>query len=318
MNILITGGAGFIGSHLSQYLLEHGHSVQIIDDLSTGSLKNIEHLVSNPRFHFATETILNKTVMGRLVSECDIIFHLAAAVGVRLIIDRPVHTIETNIMGTEIVLRAAQRYRKKVFIASSSEIYGKSNSDTLREDDDCVLGPTTKSRWSYACSKAIDEFLGLAYYREYNLPVIIGRFFNVAGPRQTGRYGMVVPRFVEQALAGTAITVYGDGHQSRCFGYVKDVVKATVALVETEQAVGQIYNIGSEEEITINALAEKVKERTSSSSEIVHIPYTEAYEMGFEDLRRRVPDTSRLQATIGFKLETKLDTIIDKIVESCP
>ena len=317
MNILITGGAGFIGSHISEYLVEHGHSAQIIDDLSTSYLENIEHLISNPRCHFAMETILNETVMDRLVSKCDIIFHLAAAVGVKLIIDRPVHTIETNVIGTEIVLRTAKRYRKKVFIASSSEIYGKSNMESLSEDDDHILGPTTKSRWSYACSKTIDEFLGLAYHREYNLPVIIGRFFNIIGPRQTGRYGMVVPRFVKQALAGTAITVYGDGYQSRCFAYVKDAVKAVVALAETEQAVGQIYNIGSEEEITIKALAEKVKQRTNSSSEIVEIPYEEAYETGFEDLRRRVPNTSKLQATIGFKPDTKLDTIIDKIVESC-
>jgi len=252
----------------------------------------------------------------RLISECDIVFHLAAAVGVKLIIERPVKTIETNILGSEIILKIAKRYRKKIFIASSSEVYGKSNSATLSEGDDCVLGPTFKSRWSYGCSKAVDEFLGLAYYNEYNLQVIIGRFFNVVGPRQTGHYGMVMPRFVEQALARKPITVYGDGNQSRCFGYVNDVVKATVALVEAEQAIGQIYNIGNKEEITINNLAKKVKELTNSSSEIVHIPYIEAYEKGFEDLHRRVPDTRKLLATIGFNMETTIETIINTIVES--
>ncbi|MFQ5859548.1 MAG: NAD-dependent epimerase/dehydratase family protein, partial [Anaerolineae bacterium] len=258
MQALITGGAGFIGSHLAEALLERDYHVTVIDDLSTGQFDNIEHLRDHPRFRFAIDTITNDMVMDRLSSECDVIFHLAAAVGVELIIDSPVHTIETNILGTDAVLRAAQRYRKKVLIASTSEIYGKNNHVPFREDDDRLLGPTTKARWSYATSKAVDEFLGLAYHKEKGLPVVIFRLFNTIGPRQRGRYGMVVPRFVQQALAGRPLTVYGDGRQTRCFCDVADVVRAIISLAEEPRAVGQVFNVGSTEEISILELARKV------------------------------------------------------------
>lgn len=311
---LITGGAGFIGSHLAEALLKKGDRVTVIDDLSTGRFENIEHLTSNPNFHFAIETITNQTVMDRLVSECDLIFHLAAAVGVDLIVRSPIHTIETNVMGTEMVLKTARRYRTKVMIASTSEIYGKSTKAPFAEDDDRVMGPTTKSRWSYATSKALDEFLALAYHKEVGLPVVVFRLFNTVGPRQRGRYGMVIPRFVQWALRNEPIQIYGDGQQTRCFANVSDVVEAIDRLSECEAAVGDVFNIGSQEEVTIRELAERVRERTNSQSEIVTIPYNEAYEEGFEDMRRRVPDISKVQRLIGWKPRKTLNETLDEVI----
>ncbi len=311
---LITGGAGFIGSHLSEALLDAGHTVTVIDNLSTGRFENIAHLAEHPNFHFAIEDIRNETVMDRLVSECDLIFHLAAAVGVHLIVESPIHTIETNVTGTEVVLRIARRYRRKVLIASTSEVYGKGVKVPFTEDDDRVLGSTTKSRWSYAASKALDEFLALAYYREVGLPVVIFRLFNTVGPRQIGHYGMVIPRFVQWALAGVPIQVYGDGEQSRCFASVFDVVRAIVALADAPEALGEVYNIGNTEEITIRALAERIRDRIGSSSAVVCVPYDQAYEKGFEDMHRRVPDISKLGAAIGWEPIVGLDEIIDSVV----
>ncbi|HQE19671.1 MAG TPA: GDP-mannose 4,6-dehydratase [Aggregatilineales bacterium] len=311
---LITGGAGFIGSHLAEALLKKGDRVTVIDDLSTGRFENIEHLTSNPNFHFAIETITNQTVMDRLVSECDLIFHLAAAVGVDLIVRSPIHTIETNVMGTEMVLKTARRYRTKVMIASTSEIYGKSTKAPFSEDDDRVMGPTTKSRWSYATSKALDEFLALAYHKEVGLPVVVFRLFNTVGPRQRGRYGMVIPRFVQWALRNEPIQIYGDGQQTRCFANVSDVVEAIDRLSECEAAVGEVFNIGSQEEVTIRELAERVRERANSRSEIVTIPYNEAYEEGFEDMRRRVPDISKVQRLIGWKPRKTLNETLDEVI----
>src|SRR5690606_37873688 len=312
---LITGGAGFIGSHLAEALLKKGDRVTVIDDLSTGRFENIAHLTSNPNFHFAIETITNQTVMDRLVSECDLIFHLAAAVGVDLIVRSPIHTIETNVMGTEMVLKTARRYRTKVMIASTSEIYGKSTKAPFAEDDDRVQGPTTKSRWSYAASKALDEFLALAYHKQVGLPVVIFRLFNTVGPRQRGRYGMVIPRFVRWALANETIKVYGDGTQTRCFANVSDVVEAIVRLSDCEAAVGEAFNIGSQEEITIRELAQRIRERAGSRSEIVTVPYSEAYEEGFEDMLRRVPDISKVRSTIGWEPRKSLDQTIDEVVD---
>ncbi len=315
MKALITGGAGFIGSHLAEALLERGDDVTIIDDLSTGSFENIAHLTDHPRFHFAIETITNETVMDRLVSECDVIFHLAAAVGVELIVRSPVHTIETNIVGTRAVLQVANRYRKKVLIASTSEVYGKNEKVPFREDDDRIMGPTTRSRWCYATSKAVDEFLALAYWKEKHLPTVIMRFFNTVGPRQTGQYGMVVPRFVGQALRGEPLTVYGDGTQSRCFTHVADTVRAVLLLADEPKAVGQVFNVGSSEEITILGLARRVRELLHSPSEIVFIPYDEAYEEGFEDMRRRVPDTTKLSSLTGWRCRYNLDDTILAVAE---
>lgn len=315
MKILITGGAGFIGSHLTDALLQRGHNVTIIDDLSTGKLENIAHVRAFPNFHFAIETIMNEAVMDRLVSECDLIFHLASAVGVELIVNRPVEVIERCVLGTEIVLKTANRYKKKVLITSTSEVYGKSNKVPFSEEDDRILGPTTKSRWSYSCSKAIDEFLALAYFKEMKLPVVIVRLFNTVGPRQTGQYGMVLPRFVQAAMHNKPLRVYGDGTQSRCFGYVGDVVQALIALVSHPQAVGQIFNIGSNEEVTILELAERVKSIIGSSSEIVKVPYAEAYEAGFEDMQRRMPDLTKIKRLIGYEPTVKLDQIIRHIWE---
>ncbi|OGC09668.1 nucleoside-diphosphate sugar epimerase [candidate division KSB1 bacterium RBG_16_48_16] len=315
MKALVTGGAGFIGSHLSERLLKSGHQVWVIDDLSTGRLANIAHLQSHPSFHLAVETILNETVMDRLVSECDVIYHLAAAVGVELIVKRPVETIERNILGTEVVLRLAKRYLRKVLITSTSEIYGKSEKVPFDEDDDRVLGPTTRSRWSYSSSKAIDEFLALAYYKEKKLETVIMRLFNTVGPRQTGQYGMVIPRFVKQALSGEPITVYGDGGQVRCFTYVDDVVDAAIKLMESPAAIGQVFNIGNDQSITIAELAKKIKALTNSSSEIVFIPYDKAYEQGFEDMRIRVPNLSKAKRTIGYEPKIQLDEILHKVVE---
>lgn len=312
---LITGGAGFIGSHLSEALLARGDEVTIIDDLSTGRFENIAPLTGNPRFHFAIETITNTAVMDRLVSECDIVYHLAAAVGVDLIVSQPIHTIETNVHGTEITLQTARRYRKKVLVASTSEVYGKSNNERFAEDDDSVIGSTVKSRWSYAASKALDEFLALAYHKESQLPVVIFRLFNTVGPRQSGRYGMVIPRFVKSALSGEPIRVFGDGQQSRCFCNVSDSVRAIVSLSEQDGAVGQVFNVGSHEEISIAELAKRVKQRTGSASEIVKVPYDQAYEQGFEDMRRRMPDTSKIEKLIGWKTEKSLDQTLDEVIE---
>ena len=310
MKILITGGAGFIGSHLADALLESGNEVTIIDDLSTGKMENFAHVRNHPNFHFAIETIMNETVMDRLVSECDMIFHLASAVGVKLIVNNPVEVIERCVLGTEMVLKIANRYKRKVLITSTSEIYGKNTKVPFHEDDDRLLGPTTKSRWSYSCSKAIDEFLALAYYKEKNLPVIVARLFNTVGPRQTGQYGMVLPRFVRQAMENRDITVYGDGSQSRCFAFVGDIVPALIQLMNHPEAPGQIFNIGSTEEITIMQLALQVKRLTNSHSRIVTIPYDEAYEQGFEDMARRVPDLTRIENLIGYTPTVKINEII--------
>ena len=315
MRALITGGAGFIGSHLAEHLLAAGCAVTIIDNLSTGRFENIAPLETNPHFRFAIEDIRNIHVLDRLVSECDMIFHLAAAVGVEKIINSPIETIEVNIGGTEVVLQTARRYRKKVLIASTSEVYGKGVSIPFREDDDRVMGATTRSRWSYAASKAIDEFLSLAYHREAGLPVILFRLFNTVGPRQTGQYGMVLPRFVRWALAGEPIRVYGDGQQQRCFANVYDVVDAIYRLSQSSSAVGQLYNIGSNEEITIMGLAERVRERSASDSEIVLVPYEQAYaEPGFEDFRRRVPSIDKIGKHLGWAPTTPLDETIDQVI----
>lgn len=311
---LITGGAGFIGSHLAENLLAAGHEVTIIDNLSTGRLANIQRLDSHPRFHSAIEDIRNLGVMDRLVSECDIIFHLAAAVGVQRIISEPIETIETNIGGTEVVLKTARRYRKKVLIASTSEVYGKGVRIPFHEDDDSLTGATTRSRWSYAASKAIDEFLALAYHRQVGLPVVIVRLFNTVGARQQGQYGMVLPRFVQWALRNEPIQVYGDGQQQRCFCNVRDVVAAVQALSEHPGAVGEVYNIGSSEEVTILQLAERVRDRADSASDIRLIPYDQAYETGFEDFRRRVPSLSKIQAAVGWSPTRSLDETIDEII----
>lgn len=312
---LITGGAGFIGSHLSEHLLKKGWDVSIIDDLSTGRSRNIEPLTNHPRFHVAIDSIANETVMDRLVSECDLVFHLAAAVGVQLIVKDAVHTIETNITGSEMVLKIANRYRKKVVIASTSEVYGKTTRTPFREDDDMVLGPTSKSRWSYACSKAIDEFLALAYHKQYNLPVVVVRFFNTVGPRQTGAYGMVVPRFVRQALLGEDITIYGDGKQSRCFGNVEDVVRGVIALAQHPQAVGKVFNLGATSEITIEGLAKRIIQITRSRSKLVYVPYEQAYESGFEDMRRRLPDISRARKLVGYRPRIGLDATVRQVAK---
>lgn len=311
---LITGGAGFIGSHLAEALLAQGQRVVAIDNLSTGRLENIAHLMNHPQFQFVNETIHNETVMDRLVSECDLIFHLAAAVGVELIIKDPVYTIETNLIGTEIVLRLARRYRRKVILASSSEVYGKSDELPFRETADRVMGPTIKSRWSYAESKAMDEFLALAYHKQFNVPIVICRFFNTVGQRQTGTYGMVIPRLVKQAVNGKTLTVFGDGQQTRCFCNVKDTVRAVVALSQTPQANGEIFNIGSDEEVSILQLAQRILARSDSRSEIQLIPYDQAYEAGFEDMRRRVPAIDKIRAVLGWQPTIPLDQTLDEVI----
>lgn len=315
MRVLITGGAGFVGSHLAEALLDAGHRVQVIDDLSTGTIDNITHLKANPRFAYVIDTVFNESLAAELVDQADIVFHLAAAVGVKLIVERPVHTIETNVHGTEVVLRHANKKKKTVFLASTSEVYGKSADVPFREDADLVLGATTRHRWAYACSKMLDEFHGLAYYKEYKLPVVVFRLFNTVGPRQTGQYGMVLPNFVRQALAGEPITVFGDGTQSRSFTYVGDVVRALLALMGEPRAIGQVLNIGNVEEVTIRALAERVKAAAGSRSEIVTIPYEQAYESGFEDMPRRVPDLTRVRALVGYEPRVQLDEIIQKVID---
>ena len=312
---LITGGAGFVGSHLAEALLAAGHPVTVVDNLSTGRFENIAHLAGRPGFRFAIEDIRNEVVMDRLVSECDVIFHLAAAVGVNLIIESPINTIEVNVTGTEAVLRIARRYRRKVLLASTSEVYGKGVQVPFSEDDDRVLGPTTKSRWSYAASKALDEFLALAYHKQVGLPVVIFRLFNTVGPRQTGHYGMVIPRFVQWALRGEPLQVYGDGQQTRCFAAVQDVVRAIIELADSPRAVGQVFNIGSSEEVTILDLAERVRARAGSRSEVVLVPYDQAYEAGFEDMRRRVPNTRKVREIIDWEPITSLDEVIDQVID---
>jgi UDP-glucose 4-epimerase len=310
---LITGAAGFIGSHLSDALLARGDRVLGLDNLSTGRLSNIGHLLDHPRFHFARASLSDEIVLDRLASQADAIVHLAAAVGVELVVERPAYTIETNVMGTESVLRAAMRYGSRVLIASTSEVYGKGSRIPFSEDDDIVLGPTSKSRWGYAASKMVDEFLGLAYAHEHGLPVICFRLFNTAGPRQTGRYGMVVPRFVGQALRNEPITIFGDGSQQRCFCDVSDAVRAIVALAEHPDAPGRTYNIGGTEEVTIRELAHRVKGIVDSESELIYVPYTEAYAPGFEDMQRRVPNTARIHALIGWQPATTLDELLIRI-----
>jgi UDP-glucose 4-epimerase len=319
--VLITGGAGFIGSHLAEALLNHGCQVSIIDDLSTGRFENIQHLVERhkPHFRFTIDTITNEMVLDRLVSECDVVFHLAAAVGVKLIVEHPVHTIQTNVMGTEAVLRAALRYRAKVLVASTSEVYGKGDRLPFAEGDDVVLGPTCRSRWAYAASKMVDEFLALAYHRERSLSVVVFRLFNTVGPRQTGQYGMVVPRFVQQALRGEPLTVYGDGKQSRCFLNVRDAVVAIVALAAAPAAVGQVFNIGSTEDVTILALAQQVLKLIDAGPDpgerIVFVPYERAYAKGFEDMRHRMPDTRRIQQLLGWQPHFILADTLRQVVE---
>jgi UDP-glucose 4-epimerase len=315
LRLLITGGAGFIGSHLAEAYLERGDEVSIIDDLSTGSIENIQHLKKHPRFDYTIESVRNFPVLAELVDRSDVVIHLAAAVGVQLIVESPVRTIETNVRGTEVVLEVANKKKKTVLIASTSEVYGLSDRVPFREDGNLVLGSTSKGRWSYACSKAIDEFLALAYWREKRLPTIIVRLFNTVGPRQTGQYGMVVPRFVKQAIAGRPMTVFGDGKQTRCFCHVADVVGALMKLVDTPASVGEVFNIGSTEEVSILQLAETVKRMASSSSEIVFVPYDEAYEEGFEDMPRRVPDTTKIDQLVGFRPTFTLDGIIRSVIE---
>ena len=315
MKALITGGSGFIGSHLSEHLLEQDYQVFVIDDLSTGTIENILHLKGNPNFHYTVDTIMNVPVTAELVDRCDVVFHLAAAVGVKLIVESPVRTIETNIKGTEIILELADKKKKKVIITSTSEVYGKGKNIPFSEAEDLVMGPTHMGRWSYACSKAIDEFLSLAYWHEKRLPVIVVRLFNTVGPRQVGRYGMVLPTFVKQALSGKTITVFGDGSQSRCFAHVSDVVGALTRLSEMEEALGKVFNLGSNEEITILDLAKKVKSMTSSKSEIVFVPYDKAYEEGFEDMPRRVPDISRIQSLIAYQPSKDLEQIVQSVIE---
>jgi UDP-glucose 4-epimerase len=316
MRALITGGAGFIGSHLADELVARGHRIHALDDLSTGSIENIRRLKAEPRFEYTIDSCANSGLVAELVDEADVVFHLAAAVGVQLIVESPVRTIETNVHGTEVVLAQASKKRRPVFIASTSEVYGKSAALPFREDGDMVLGPSTRGRWSYACSKAIDEFLALAHYRERSLPTVVGRLFNTTGPRQTGHYGMVVPSFVRQAITGRPITVFGDGAQQRCFCHVRDVVRALADLMESDEHYGEVFNIGSRKEISIMHLAERVKAVSESSSEIVTIPYAEAYDKGFEDMHRRVPDTSKVEAAIGWTPTLGLREILEDVLAS--
>ncbi len=315
MRIFITGGAGFIGSHLTRALLDRGDEVTVLDDLSTGSADNLAAFKGHARFRYHVDTFTNVPLMAELIDQADLVYHLAAAVGVRLIVESPVRTIESNVRGTEIVLMLAARKKKPTFVASTSEVYGKSVAVPFREDGDLVLGPSSKGRWSYACSKLIDEFLALAYWKEKRHPTVVARLFNTVGPGQTGRYGMVLPNFVQQALGGKPITVFGDGTQTRCFTHVHDVVRAMVALLRDERAYGGVFNLGNDHEISIRALAEKVKAMTGSASEIVTIPYAQAYEEGFEDMPRRVPDTRRVRELMGWQPELGLDRIIQDVID---
>ncbi len=315
MKALVTGGAGFIGSYLAEKLLQTGYEVVVVDDLSTGSIDNLRSIESNPQFGFVHDNVRNSETMHLLIEQCDVIFHLAAAVGVQLIVDRPVHTIETNIHGTEVVLQIANKFRKKVLIASSSEVYGKSENIPFHEDDDTVLGSTRFSRWSYACSKAIDEFLALAYYEQYGLPVVVARLFNTVGPRQTGQYGMVIPRFVEWALKNEPVVIYGSGKQRRCFGYVGDVVEGLIALMDCPDAPGRVYNIGSTEEITIEELADTIIRMAESKSEKKYISYEAAYGKPFDDMIRRMPCLDRIRETVGYEPKTTLDRILQSVID---
>jgi UDP-glucose 4-epimerase len=316
MKVFITGGAGFVGGHLSETFLDAGHDVEILDDLSTGSIDNIEHLKGRKGFSYTIDSVMNEGLTAELIDRADVVVHLAAAVGVKLIVESPVRTIETNVHATEIVLSHANKKRKKVLIASTSEVYGKSTDVPFREDGDLVLGASIKGRWSYACSKAIDEFLALAYHKERKLPVVVFRLFNTVGPRQTGRYGMVIPNFVRQALSGQPITVYGDGLQRRCFTDVSDVVWALLRLAESERAVGQVINIGNDSrEVSILDLAKLIKEKTKSSSEIILVPYSQAYEEGFEDMPRRIPDLTKIKGLIGYEPKVGLDGILDRVIQ---
>ncbi len=315
MHYLITGGAGFIGSHLADGLLSRGDEVTVLDDLSTGAMRNIRHLKGQPGFNYVVGSVLNAPLLAELVDNADQIFHLAAAVGVRLILESPVRTIETNVKTTEMVLAAACKKKKKVFVASTSEVYGKSVTVPFREDGDLVLGATSRGRWSYACSKAIDEFLAIAYWRERHCPTVIGRCFNTVGPRQTGHYGMVVPRFVKQALRNEPLTVYGDGRQTRCFTHVSDGVRAMIGLIDADHTVGEVYNLGSETETPILELAERVKQLTESESPITFVPYTEAYGDNFEDMPRRVPSLEKIRAAIGWEPKIELDETLESVIE---
>jgi UDP-glucose 4-epimerase len=314
MKVLLTGGAGFVGSHLSEALLDQTHSVHVLDDLSTGSIDNIDHLKERRGFSYRIDTVMNEPVMAELIDGCDVVFHLAAAVGVKLIVEAPVRTIETNVHGTEIVLKHAAKKGRPVFIFSTSEVYGKSAAVPFREDADLVMGPTEKHRWAYACSKAIDEFLALAYSKERKLPVVVVRLFNTVGPRQTARYGMVIPNLVTQALTGSPITVFGDGTQTRSFGYVGDVVRALTLLMREPRAVGQVFNIGNPEEVSILDVARRIKALTGSRSDIVLVPYDQAYEAGFEDMPRRVPDISKIRSLVGFEPQVGLDDILQMVI----
>jgi UDP-glucose 4-epimerase len=314
MKILITGGAGFIGSHLAEHLLIDGHAVTAVDDLSTGSVSNVLHLQKNRDFRLVADTILNTDTMDGLVEETDLVYHLAAAVGVKLIVSEPVRTIETNIRGTEVMLGLANKWRKTILITSTSEVYGKNSKSPFSEDDDMVFGSTKQSRWSYACSKAIDEFLAIAYHRKTALPIIVARLFNTVGPRQTSRYGMVVPSFVRQALRNEDITVYGDGTQCRTFSYVTDVVRALAQLPSKAEALGEVFNVGGKEEISIAALADLVKARTKSSSRVVSVPYDRAYAPGFEDMPRRVPDISKIRRVLGYEPKIGLEETVDRVI----
>jgi UDP-glucose 4-epimerase len=315
VNALITGGAGFIGSHLAEQLLDQGHGVIVLDNLSTGSIENIRHLKGRQGFSYSVDSMTNESLLAELIDRSDVVFHLAAAVGVKLIVEQPVYTIETNVHGTEVVLKHANKKKKLVFIASTSEVYGKSTDVPFRETADLVLGPSSKHRWAYACSKLIDEFLALAYWKEKKLPVVIVRLFNTVGPRQTGQYGMVLPTFVRQALAGQPITVFGDGTQSRSFTYVGDVVEALVRLAGDKRAIGEVFNIGTMGEVTISDLAARVKAMTGSCSPIHYIPYDQAYEAGFEDMPRRVPDISKIREFVGYEPKMQLDDIIRTVIE---
>ncbi len=312
---LITGGAGFIGSHLAEHLIAHGQKVHVVDDLSTGSIGNLDTLKNHPDFSYTIADVRDESLMDELAGQADIIYHLAAAVGVQLIVENPVRTIETNVGCTEVILRIANKRRTKFVLASTSEVYGKNGHTPFSEEHDLVLGPTSKARWAYACTKAIDEFLALAYYRARRTPVVVTRLFNTVGPRQTGRYGMVLPRFVRQALMGQPITVFGDGTQSRCFSYVGDIIKGLTALAYCPEAVGQVVNLGGRQEITIGDLARLVKKMAGSSSEIVYVPYDEAYAEGFEDMQRRVPDVGKLESLVGFSPQTGLEEIVQKVIE---
>jgi UDP-glucose 4-epimerase len=314
MRALLTGGAGFVGSHLSEALLNRGDEVQVLDDLSTGSIDNIQHLKGRKGFDYVIDTVMNERLTAELIDRSDVVFHLAAAVGVKLIVEAPVRTIETNVHGTEVVLKHASKKGKLVVIFSTSEVYGKSMAIPFNEDADLVIGPTSKHRWAYACSKAIDEFLALAYLKERKLPVIVARLFNTVGPRQTGQYGMVIPNFVRQALTGAPITVFGDGEQRRSFGYVGDVVGALIKLVQEPKAVGGVFNIGNTEEISILNLAHRIKDLTGSRSDIVLVPYDEAYEEGFEDMPRRVPDLSKIHRLVGYAPTVGLDEILTLVI----